>query len=420
MHVVIFEGNQWRQFAPLTLSRPSFSLCCGIGSLLEKQIRATKPTRLTLWVRPGLEAYCRQYILPTLSVPTEVNVPLDDEQALLLSGRTLHLTDFDIEPTPSVYIDQASVGPVIRHAIVKDPGLAPSDLFDRTSRWKKLLDQPQTVPQSRLPQYIWDLISWNEEAIVTDFVAIQKPSESLPTGPYHVIDQKGIWLGPSVSLGPGCVLDASKGPIVLADSVAIGANAVIQGPCCIGAHSQISPLTTIRPGVSIGSRCKIGGEVSNSIVLNFTNKPHDGFLGDSYLGEWVNLGAGTTTSNLKNTYSHLRMSLGEGPIETGKRFLGSMIGDHSKLAIHTRLMAGTYIGYNCMIATTAVTPSFVPSFTFLTDTGAEPYRMDKANQVMAEVFNRRQRPWTSTDEAMNQFAFQIASEIEQKSDSPHQ
>jgi UDP-N-acetylglucosamine diphosphorylase/glucosamine-1-phosphate N-acetyltransferase len=414
MHVVIFEGNQWRQFAPLTLSRPSFLLQCGVGTLLDKQIRATKPSKITLWVRPGLEAYCRQYVLPKLSVPADVNTPLGDEPALLLSGRTLHLTDFDIEPSPSVFIDQAAIGPVIRHAIVHDPGLSPLDLFDRTPRWKKLLEYPQTVPQSRLPQYIWDLTSWNEEAIVTDFVAMPERSQPLPDGPYHVIEPTGLWLGSSVVLGAGCVLDASKGPIVLQESVSIGSNSVVQGPCCIGAHTQISPLTTIRPGVSIGAMCKIGGEVSNSIVLTYTNKPHDGFLGDSYVGEWVNMGAGSTTSNLKNNYSHVNMSLGDGRIDTGRRFLGSMIGDHCKLGINTSLTAGTYIGYNCMIATSRQVPRFVPSFTFLTEDGAQPYRMDKANQMMKEVFNRRQRPWTSTDEAMNEFTLEIAKEIEQK------
>jgi UDP-N-acetylglucosamine diphosphorylase/glucosamine-1-phosphate N-acetyltransferase len=412
MHVVIFEGNQWRQFAPLTLSRPSFSVGCGMGTLLEKQIRATHPARVTLWVRPGLEAYCRQYVLPTLPCPADVNTPLDDEPALLLSGRTLHLGGFDVENSPSVSVDQADSGPVIRHAVVRDAGLSPADVFDRTDRWTKLLDLPQSMPQSRLPKHIWDLISWNEEAIVTDFVALHEPSQPKPAGAYHMLDEERIWLGKSVSLSPGCVLDASKGPIVLSDNVSIGANAVVQGPCYIGAHTQISPLCIVRPGVSIGMMCKVGGEVSNSIILPYTNKPHEGFLGDSYIGEWVNLGAGTTTSNLKNTYSQVSMSLGGEIIDTGRRFLGSMIGDHSKLAINTNLMAGTYIGFNCMIATSKYSPRFVPSFTFLTDAGSVPYQMEKASAMMKEVFNRRQRPWTATDELMNRFALETAGTVE--------
>jgi UDP-N-acetylglucosamine diphosphorylase/glucosamine-1-phosphate N-acetyltransferase len=412
MHVVIFEGNQWRQFAPLTLSRPAFGLCCGIGTLLEKQIRATQPSRVTLWVRPGLEAYCKQFIIPHLPCPADVNVPVGEEPVLLLSGRTVHLTHFEHEIAQSVVIDESPTGPVIRQAWVQDPGLAPSDLFDRTPRWLKLLDLPQAMPQSRLPQYIWDLISWNEEAIVSDAVDRQEPSNPKPAGPYHMVESSNVWLGAAVKLGPGCVLDASKGPVILADHVTVGANAVLQGPCYIGPHTQVSPLATIRQGASIGPMCKIGGEVSNSIVLGYTNKPHDGFLGDSYIGEWVNLGAGSCTSNLKNTYSQITMSLGGESIETGRRFLGTMVGDHTKVAVGTQLMTGSYVGYSSMIATSQYPPKFVPSFTFLTDKGAEPYRMDKVTAAMKEVFNRRQRDWTETDETMNHFAMETAKSVE--------
>jgi UDP-N-acetylglucosamine diphosphorylase / glucose-1-phosphate thymidylyltransferase / UDP-N-acetylgalactosamine diphosphorylase / glucosamine-1-phosphate N-acetyltransferase / galactosamine-1-phosphate N-acetyltransferase len=412
MHVVIFEGNHWRQFAPLSLSRPAFQLCCGVGTLLAKQIRATQPTKLTLWVRPGLEAYCRQFILPHLPCPADVNVPLDDEPVLLLSGRTLHLSHFEHEDMQSVVVDQTATGPIVRQAWVHDPGLAPTDLFDRTSRWMKILDLPQSMPQSRLPEFIWDLLSWNEEAIVTDSIARQEPSNPKPAGPYHMVEESNIWLGPSVKLSPGCVLDGSKGPVILANHVTIGANAVLQGPCYIGPHTQVSPLATIRQGVSIGPMCKIGGEVFNSIVLGYTNKPHDGFLGDSYIGEWVNLGAGACTSNLKNTYSQISMSLGGEQFETGRRFLGSMIGDHTKVAIGTQLMTGSYIGYNSMIATSQYPPKFVPSFTYLTDAGMEPYRLDKAESAMKEVFNRRYREWTATDELMNQFVMETAKSVE--------
>jgi UDP-N-acetylglucosamine diphosphorylase/glucosamine-1-phosphate N-acetyltransferase len=412
MQVVIFEGNQWRQFAPLSLSRPAFQLCCGVGTLLDKQIRATQPTKLTLWVRPGLETYCRQFILPHLPCPADVNVPLDDEAVLLLSGRTLHLSHFEHDDAQSVVADDTPTGKIVRQAWVQDPGLAPSDLFDRTPRWMKLLDLPHSMPQSRLPQYIWDLISWNEEAIVSDSITRHEPSNPKPAGSYHMAEELNIWFGPGVKLSPGCVLDASKGPVILADHVSIGANAVLTGPCYIGPHTQISPLANIRPGVSIGPMCKIGGEVANSIVLGYTNKPHEGYLGDSYIGEWVNLGAGSCTSNLKNTYSHISMSLGGDQIETHRRFLGTMMGDHTKVAIGTQLMTGSYVGYNSMIATAKYPPKFVPSFTFLTDEGAQPYRMDKAAEAQKEVFNRRHREWTRADELMNEFAMETAKAVE--------
>jgi UDP-N-acetylglucosamine diphosphorylase/glucosamine-1-phosphate N-acetyltransferase len=412
MHVVIFEGNNWRQFAPLTLSRPSFELCCGVGTLLEKQIRFTNPTRLSLWVRPGLVDYCRQFVVPRLPFPTDINTPLDDQPALLLSSLTVHRTPFEHTNSQSVVIDETPIGPVVRHAWVADPGLSPGDVFKRTPRWLKLLDLPRSMPRSRLPQYIWDLIAWNEESIVSDSIDPQRVSNPKPAGPYHMLEESSIWFGSGVNPGPGCVLDASKGPIILSDRVSIGANAVLQGPCCIGPDSIISPLSVIRPGVSIGPMCKIGGEVSNSIVLGYTNKPHEGFLGDSCIGQWVNLGSGTTTSNLRNTYSPIRMSLGGPEIDTGRRFLGSLIGDHTKIAIGTQLMTGSYIGCNCMIATSKYPPTFIPSFTFLTDKSAETYRLDKAVSVMKASFNRRNRQWSAIDDVMNQFTLETAKEVE--------
>ena len=123
------------------------------------------------------------------------------------------------------------------------------------------------------------------------------------------------------------VLDASAGPILLSEHVSVGANSVITGPCYLGPYVWVRPLTFIRQGCSIGDDVEGGGARSpNSIVLGWSNKAHDGFLGDSYVGKWVNLGAGTTTSNLKNTYGEITMQLGREQIPTGRRFLGSLIG----------------------------------------------------------------------------------------------
>src|SRR5688500_19083961 len=105
---------------------------------------------------------------------------------------------------------------------------------------------------------------------------------------------------------------------------------------------------------------KVGGEVSNSIVLGYSNKAHDGYLGDSYVGKWINLGAGTTTSNLNNTYGEITVTTRTGPERTGRRFLGSLIGDHARTAIGTRLMAGSYIGFSSLLATSAIAPRYLP------------------------------------------------------------
>jgi UDP-N-acetylglucosamine diphosphorylase/glucosamine-1-phosphate N-acetyltransferase len=412
MHVVIFEGNHWRFFAPFSLNRPVFSLASGMGTLLDKQIRSTSPTRVTLWVRPGLEEYCRRFIVPTLPCPADVNVPLDDEPALLISGRTLHLTRFEHIHDEFAVVEDTPSGPVIRQAWVHSPGMTGEDVFNRTDRWLRLLDLPHSMPQSRLPDYIWELLGWNEESIVSDFIERHEKSQPKPTGPYHILNDANVWFGNDVIVSPGCVLDGSKGPVILSDEVLVGANAVLEGPCYIGKHTKITPLAYIRAGTSIGPMCKVGGEVHHSILLGYTNKPHEGFLGDSYVGEWVNLGAGSTTSNLKNTYGEISMHTPGATLKTGRQFLGAMIGDHTKAAIGTRFMAGSYIGYSSMIATTNYCPKIVPSYTFLTDTGAEPYRMEKATEMMKAVFNRRHRNWTPADDAMNQYVASTAALVE--------
>lgn len=410
MHVVIFEGSQWSAFAPLSLGRPVFALATGASSLLQKQLRHLKPERLTLWVRPEMEGFCRDRILPHLKVPTQVNQPLDDEPALLFNGRVIHLASFEFPPHEAIVVDE---GDVIRLAYAKRPGLGPQDVFDRTQRWLDLLELPHTMPQARLVDSLWDLIHWNDESLIEDFAHLHERATTLASpGPYHLIQRDDIWLGPDVKLSPGCVLDASKGPIMIGPRTTIGANAVINGPCAIGSHTRIRPLAFIREGTSIGDGCTIGGEVSHSIFLSHSNKGHEGFVGHSYVGKWVNLGAGTTTSNLKNTYGEIRARIGGSEVATGRQFLGSVIGDHSKTAILTRLTAGTYIGFCSMVASPGVTPRLVPSYIFLTEKGFTRYEMAKAIEVARRVFARRDRQFNDTDESLMRYVRNAAEVIE--------
>ncbi|MGD1277008.1 MAG: putative sugar nucleotidyl transferase [Tepidisphaeraceae bacterium] len=410
MHLVVFEGSHWKSFAPLSISRPVFMLQSGLSTLLEKQIRHIKPTRLTLWVRPALAEHCRRHLVPTLSVPTAINAPLDEEMALLSSGRALHFSDYDLPGGPSVVVDE---GELVRKAWAKMPGLSAEDCLNRSPAWLKLLNLPRDAQPGRLPQYLSDLVHWNEEAIVADAIHLQDTPHPLPAGPYHVIGDQNVIVDPQATLGPGVVLDGSKGPVVIEAHAFIGAHSVLCGPCCVGPHSIIAPLSYIREGTSVGPMCKIAGEVSNSIILGYTNKAHYGYLGHSYVGEWVNLGAGTTTSNLKNTYGPIKMHIGKKEIVTDRRFLGSMIGDHVKTAIGTRLMSGTYVGYCSMLAASALPPRFIPSFTFWTDRGMEPYRLDKAREVMKHVFARRGKIWDEEDETALQNAVETVREMQQ-------
>lgn len=359
MHLVIQEGPEWADLAPLTLGRPAFALACGASTLLEKQLRVFRPTQLTLRVREELAEWVRRRLAPKTGVPTLVNPP-----SAIEANTTI--------PAASLCIGKgASPKPIGR---------------------------------------IWDLITHSQGAIEDDFQHLGRLAPA--AGPYHVVNPEQIHVDPSVRIQPGVVLDASNGPIIIGASATIGANAVLQGPCCIGPDSIVNTLSTIRPGTSIGPLCKVGGEVSNSTLLGYSNKAHEGFLGDSYVGQWVNLGAATTTSNLKNTYGEISANTAKGPVRTGRQFLGSIIADHVKTAIGTRMMAGTTIGYSAMLALSSIAPKFVRSFSFLTDNGSEEYRLEKAMEVMKAVYGRRRQVWDEAEEAVVRYVRSMTREIE--------
>jgi UDP-N-acetylglucosamine diphosphorylase/glucosamine-1-phosphate N-acetyltransferase len=409
MHLVVFEGSRWPSFAPLSISRPVFTLRSGLSTLLEKQIQHIRPTRVTLWVRPGLADFCRKHIVPTISIPTTINTALDDEPALLSSGRALYFGRFTPPAEHSVVVDE---GDLIRRAYAVSPGLSPEDCLTRSPAWLRLLDLPKDTAQARLPEFLWDLVHWNEESLVSDVIQLPERPPALPAGPYNLVNAADVLVSPDAKIGAGVVLDASKGPVVVEAGATIGANTVLQGPCAIGKHALVTPLSYIHSGSSIGPMCKIGGEVANSIFLGHSNKVHEGFIGHSYIGEWVNLGAGTTTSNLKNTYGPIRMRIGTREISTDRRFLGAMIGDHTKTAIGTRLMSGSYIGYCSLLAASGLPPRFIPSFTFWTDQGTETYRAEKARQVITQVYARRGRVWDDEDDKILRYAIEAGERVE--------
>jgi UDP-N-acetylglucosamine diphosphorylase/glucosamine-1-phosphate N-acetyltransferase len=360
-----------------------------------------------------MEAYCRERIVPTLKVPCEINKPLDDEPAMMVSARTVHFGRYEVPPHDAVIADEDRV----RSARVTMPGLSWEDVWNRTPRWMTIFDLPRGTDQSRMVESLWDLIHWNEESLIEDATQLESTTRdgaapAKAAGPYHMVRDDDVWLGKDVKLSPGCVLDATSGPVVIGDGATIGANAVIDGPVFIGPYAVIKPLSHIRPGTSIGTACRVGGEVCESVILDYSNKSHEGFMGHSYVGKWVNIGAGTTTSNLKNTYGEISVQMGAQKIPTGRRFLGALIGDHSKTGILTRLPTGCYVGFGSMLTGHGFAPKFIPSFTHWTQNGNEPWHLEKAIEVAQRTFARRDREWTAVDEQLMRHAQQAAPGIE--------
>ncbi len=242
-------------------------------------------------------------------------------------------------------------------------------------------------------------------------------AEAIPTHPWHLLDQLPARLAGdlellasvpgttveqtslgtvirngAVTVDPGVVLDARKGPIALWDGSHVGSNAVIQGPCVIGAGSAVSPRGLVKPQTVIGPTCRIGCEIGGSIVQGCSNAVHDGHIGDSIIGEWVNVGAGTCISNLLNTYGEVIASLGpdQTRCHTGRTHYGGLIGDHAKLAILVAIPTGFSIGVGAMVAVSR-SPQTVGNFGWITPDRHSVNRLDRVLQTESAMMMRRQQ-----------------------------
>ena len=177
-------------------------------------------------------------------------------------------------------------------------------------------------------------------------------------------------------------------------------NATIMGPAVIGKNSLIKAGSKIYGGTTIGPTCKVGGEVESSIILGFSNKQHDGYLGHSYLGEWVNLGADTNTSDLKNDYTSVKVTIESETFDTTSLFVGLLMGDHSKSAINTQFNTGTAVGISSNIFMSGFPPKWIPSFSWVGEDGLQLYRLDKAIEVAKTVAQRREVTLSAAEMAL--------------------
>lgn len=266
--------------------------------------------------------------------------------------------------------------------------ITPSDLADFPDTLLHGATEVE-LPTQRLV-YVWDALNHNAAAIAEQ--AQLFPSTPPHTAPGAVlINDEHIIVGNNVHIGACSVLDASEGPIILGANVRIMPHSTVLGPCYLGDNTLIKVGAKIYGETSIGEWSKIGGEVENSIVHAFSNKQHDGFLGHSYLGEWVNLGADTNTSDLKNNYGSIRVQLGTEERNSGRMFLGLLCGDHTKSGINTMFNTGTVTGISANIIGGNFPPKFIPSFSWGGTIGAPRFEIEKAIELARTVMARRKR-----------------------------
>lgn len=254
-----------------------------------------------------------------------------------------------------------------------------------------LLDAPGQVLDGLARWIAADIDALAADAEGRGYRSMASGAAAAGPGQWARMGEHRVLVHGSATIAPYVVFDASAGPIHVAEKAVIRPFTVLCGPCSIGPGSTVGDRSLIKPNTTCGPQCRLGGEVGGTSIIGFSNKTHDGHLGDSLLGEWVNLGAGTDNSNLLNTYGEVPLRLEpDGPRQrTGRIFLGAVIGDHVKCAIGTRLMTGTVVGTGAMIAASTPPPATVRRFAWITDDGERRYALPKFVEVLRTVMKRR-------------------------------
>lgn len=378
MQLCFFEDEKLTTFHPLTLTRPTDDLRIGILTISEKWEQALHPSNIDRIVRPEFTGVFDDGKIST------------DEHCIWINSRYL--------PTEQLVtqINNLSEGQYLTY---EDAIIAAKVDGQTSAQWLDdgepdfntlfVLESNDFLSINNL----WDLFQLNGREIVRDIELLEINNTVSGTVSEHAVLQKKdqIYIQEEATIEAGCVLNASKGPIFIGKNATIMSGSHIRGPVAVCENATIKMGAKIYEDTTIGPVCKVGGEVNNSIFHSYSNKGHDGFVGNSLIGQWCNLGADTNTSNLKNNYSTIRIpdwSDGQ-ELETKQQFFGTVMGDHSKTAINTQLNTGTICGVSCNIFSNDFPPKLIPSFSWVGSNVIQTYRLDKALEAMEAMMARR-------------------------------
>jgi UDP-N-acetylglucosamine diphosphorylase/glucosamine-1-phosphate N-acetyltransferase len=257
-------------------------------------------------------------------------------------------------------------------------------------------------------EHTWDIFAKNDAALREDFEFLteDRTSQPIPKS-VNVISPDNIFIEEGAKL-EFVTLNAATGPIYIGKNAEIMEGSVIRGPFALCEEAQVKLATKVYGATTVGPHCRIGGEVNNSVLFGYSNKGHDGFLGNSVLGEWCNIGADSNNSNLKNNYEEVKLWSYEAEsfAKTGLQFCGLMMGDHSKCGINTMFNTGTVVGVSANIFGSGFPRNFVPSFSWGGSSGFVTYLTKKAFEVAKIVMDRRHVEFTEQDKAILEHVFE--------------
>lgn len=378
------RSDTWQKMLPLTFTRPVCDIRVGILKIHEKWARLLKAENTAFRTERYLdEAF-----------------PQPARKSLTLWGNVLPSEELLLK-VKSLQEDEV----IIHNEIVIAGFFEPKEKIEIANR------KCTELSEVRKMDFPWDIFGINESEIKRDFKLLTEGRPSMPIDDAHTITY-----GTDVFLEQGAkvrsaILNAESGPIYLGKNAEVQEGAIIRGPFSLGNDSVVKMGAKIRGGCTIGPFSKAGGEISNAVLQGFANKGHDGFLGNSVIGEWCNLGADTNNSNLKNNYTNVKMwdYASKRFKDTGLQFCGLIMGDHSKCGINTMFNTGTSIGVFANIFGSGFPRNIIPSFAWGGASGFSTYQTKKAFDTAELVMQRRGKTLSDADKGILSHIFEMTS-----------
>jgi UDP-N-acetylglucosamine diphosphorylase / glucose-1-phosphate thymidylyltransferase / UDP-N-acetylgalactosamine diphosphorylase / glucosamine-1-phosphate N-acetyltransferase / galactosamine-1-phosphate N-acetyltransferase len=355
MRICIFEDAGVALLEPVALTRPACALLCGARPLWQRQRAALGATEVGLWVRPELVELCR---LEYPGLPVNDEAWLRQGPVVLVNARWLPEDAAVPDGTPCV----GRAGGQVAYLVLAAGEPPPDDLERWLKDWRTRL--PERDAGGVLLDYLWEFVDKSGEVLGRDeaWFRAEHPGRPVPPQVAVIGPAERLVLAEDAAVEPFVAADTRNGPVLIDRGAAVHSFTRLEGPCYVGPRTQVFGAK-VRAGTTLGPECRVGGEVEASIVQGYSNKYHDGFLGHSYIGEWVNLAAGTQTSDLRNDYDTVRVFVAGQRRSTGRGKVGAFIGDHTKTALGALLNTGSAIGvFAGLLPSGTLLPPVVPSF----------------------------------------------------------
>lgn len=392
MNVVFFDDN-WNSFLPITYTKPLAKVRVGILAIEDKWKHYFKNKKITIDVSYHTQTYLSK------KYPLKV-----ENENIFINARYF----------PNERLVDFIINNLIANEAIFDNGVliaAKCTLEQYNNHSYYIKDNNESFVSIALNS-VTDIFSKNEEAIQHDFKLLTagKTSQQLSTTNTHIGNQLFIEEGAKVEAS---VLNSAAGPIYIGKDAEIMEGCLVRGPFALCDHGVLKMGAKIYGATTVGAFSKVGGEVNNAVIQDYSNKGHDGFLGNSVIGEWCNLGADTNTSNLKNNYAEVKLwNYDKEKFEnTGLQFCGLIMGDHSKCGINTMFNTGTVVGVSANIYGSGFPRNFVSSYSWGGASGVMTYKLDKVFEVAEIVMNRRGLTLSNEDKEILTAIFEMTEKF---------